>query len=69
MKLIDEWHRAHRYITVQLAALLGAIATAWQYVPEVREYVDPAWLKWFAVAMIVARVIGQPSVKNGPDAS
>jgi hypothetical protein len=69
MKLIDEWRRAHKYLTVKLAVLLGAISTAWDYVPAVRDYLDPTWLKWFAVVMIVARVIKQDGVRNGPDAS
>ena len=64
MKLIEEWKSAHKLLTVQLAALLAAITTAWEYIPEVKDYLDPAWVKWFAVAMIVARVIKQGEAKD-----
>jgi len=64
MKLIEEWKSAHKFLTVQLAAVLAAVTTAWEYVPEVKDYLDPAWVKWFAVAMIVARVIKQGEAKN-----
>lgn len=64
LKLIETWRKAHRYVTVQLAALLAAISTAWDYIPAVQQYLDPAWLKWFALAMIVARLVKQPSVSG-----
>jgi hypothetical protein len=66
---IDEWTKAHKYLTVQLAALLGIVSAAWDYVPAVRDYLDPAWLKYFAVAMIVARVIKQPGAKKDDPAA
>lgn len=69
LQLIDEWKRAHQYLTVKLAALLALISTAWDYIPAVRDYLDPAWLKWFAIAMVLARVISQPKVKNDADPS
>ncbi len=66
--LIDDAQRAWRYLTVQMAALLAAIAAAWDYVPTLQQYLDPAWLKWFALAMIFARVINQ-TPKTPPKAS
>jgi len=59
MQLIDGWKAAHRLFTVQLAALLGLVATAWDYVPALQQYLDPAWVKWVALAIIAARVIQQ----------
>lgn len=64
LKLIADWKKAHQYLTVQLAALMAMITTAWEYIPAVQQYLDPAWVKWFALAMIVARVIKQPKVSG-----
>jgi hypothetical protein len=66
---IDDWRRAHKLLTVQAAALLAAASAAWDYVPTVRDYLDPAWLKWFALAMIVLRVINQTAVKKDEPAA
>ena len=57
--LINEWHKAWRYLTVQLAALLAVLATAWDYVPALQQYLDPAWVKYFALAILVARIVNQ----------
>jgi hypothetical protein len=66
MQLIDEWKKAYRYLTVQLAALLALLATAWDYVPALQQYLDPQWVKWFALAMLLARVIKQTPPGTAP---
>lgn len=68
-RLIDEWHKAYRYLSVQLAALLAIAATAWEFLPQLQPYLDPKWVKYAALAMILARVIRQtpkPAV-DAPD--
>ena len=63
--LIDDVHKAWRYLSVQLTALLALAATAWEYVPSVQQYLDPTWLKYFALAIIVSRVVKQtPTVSE-----
>lgn len=64
MKLIDEIKEVPKFFSVQLTALLGAAATAYELLPEVRDYLDPAWVKWIALAILVARVIKQREAKN-----
>ena len=67
--LIDDVHKAWRYLSVQLTALLALAATAWEYVPSVQQYLDPTWLKYFAVAIIVSRVVRQtPAVSEADKA-
>ena len=57
--LVDDVRKAWKFLSVQLAALLAILATAWEFVPAMQQYLDPAWVKYFALAMIVARVIRQ----------
>ena len=59
MKLIDNWKRAYKYLSVQATALLALVATAYEYLPAVREYLPEGWVKYAALVIIVARVIQQ----------
>lgn len=54
--LIDDARRAWRFLSVQLAALLALVATAWDYMPALQQYLDPAWVKYAALAILVARL-------------
>ena len=64
--LIDDVKSAWRYLSVQLAALLALVATAWPFFPEMQQYLDPAWVKYVALAILVARVVRQ-NPKSGGD--
>lgn len=66
--LIDDARKAYRYLTVQLATLMAILATAWEFMPQVQQYLDPAWVKYFALAMILARVIRQTPKAPADDA-
>lgn len=57
--LIDDVRRAWRYLTVQLSALLVILAAMWEYLPQFQQYLDPKWVKYYALAILVARVINQ----------
>lgn len=41
MKLISNWRRCWRRHSTWLLALSGALGAAVQFMPQVREYVDP----------------------------
>lgn len=62
--LIEEWQKAHKFFTVQLAALLVLLDIAYEYLPAVQAYLPEGWVKWFALAIIVARVVRQRSSGN-----
>ncbi|SEH89998.1 hypothetical protein [Paraburkholderia hospita] len=62
--LIDDIDRAHKFIVTWIAAGLGCAATAYELLPTVRDYLDPAWVKWIALAILVARVVKQGGAKN-----
>lgn len=62
--LIDDVKSAWRYLSVQLAALLALVATAWPFFPEMQQYLDPAWVKYVAGAILIARVVRQKKPDN-----
>lgn len=57
---IEGWHKKW---SVWLAALAGALATAYDYLPAAQQYLPEGWFKYAAAAILVARVIKQNSDK------
>lgn len=67
--LIDDARKAYRYLTVQLAAVLAVLAAAYEYLPQFQQYLDPTLLKYYALAMLIARVINQTPKQPAPPAN
>lgn len=66
--LIDDWKRAWRLLSVQVAAVLVALELAGDYLPEIKEYLGDDYAKWMGLAVIVARVVRQAPARVGADA-
>lgn len=66
--LIDDWKRAWRLLSVQVAAALIALELAGDYLPEIKEYLGDDYAKWMGLAVIVARVVRQTPARVGADA-
>jgi hypothetical protein len=64
MKLIPEWKQAYKYLSIQLATLLAIISAAYEYMPMLQSYLPDGWVKWFALVIIVARLIQQQKEDN-----
>lgn len=65
--LIDDWKRAWRLLSVQVAAVLVALELAGDYLPEIKEYLGDDYAKWMGLAVIVARVIRQAPTRVDAD--
>lgn len=65
--LIDDWKRAWRLLSVQVAAVLIALELAGDYLPEIKEYLGDDFSKWAGLAIIVARVIRQTPARVDAD--
>lgn len=66
--LIDDWKRAWRLLSVQVAAVLVALELAGDYLPEIKEYLGDDYAKWMGLAVIVARVVRQTPTRVDADA-
>lgn len=64
LRLIENWREAHKFLSVQLATLLVLISSAYDYLPAVQQYLPPGWVKWMAVAILVARLVQQRNVSG-----
>jgi hypothetical protein len=59
MKLIDEWKQAHKLFSAQLATVFGMLAMAYEYLPEMKQYMPDGWYKYAFFAILLARLIRQ----------
>lgn len=70
-KLIPQWRRAWRMVSVQCMALAAAVQAAWPMIPEdVKATLPPPVINWVSLALLVAGILGrlvqQPKV-HAPD--
>lgn len=72
LKLIPEWRKAPRMLSMQAMSAATALLGAWQAVPEeLREHVPTTVLVWLVLALLVLGMVGrllwQPGVRDeGP---
>lgn len=59
LRLVPDWRHAWRFLSVQLAAVIALLATAYDYLPVIRDYVPEGSVKWAALLIIAARVMNQ----------
>ena len=64
VELIDDWKDSWKFLSVQLAAALALLDTAYEYLPAVQTYLPEGWVKWLALAIIVGRIIKQNGERN-----
>lgn len=63
MRLIENWRRAWRMLSVQLSAAIVLLAAAEPYLPQLRDVLPDHWYAAMAVLVIVARLVKQPKLE------
>jgi len=68
MKLIPNWKKAWRMISVQAMTLAGSIQGAWLFIPEdMKASISPSIVQGATVALLVlgiaGRMVDQPKTK------
>ena len=63
LKLVENWRKAYKFLSVQLYVLLAALVASYDYLPVVAQYFPPEMIPFLAIAIVVARIIDQPKVK------
>lgn len=69
MKLIDNWKKAYRMISVQAMVIATAIQGTWVLVPEdLKTSIPPTIVQWITMGLlafgIIGRLIDQPKVRK-----
>lgn len=72
IRLVDNWKRAHRMISVQLMAATGAIQAAWPSIPQdLKDALPHGIVRWVSIALLVlavgARLVDQGSITEPKD--
>lgn len=68
-ELIPDWKDSWKFLSVQLAGVIALLDTAYEHLPIVQQYLPEGWVKWFAIAIIVARVIKQKAGEESGEIS
>lgn len=68
MKLIENWRKAWRMLSVQAMALAGAVQGAWIFIPtDMRDSIPANVVQGVTIALLVlgvaGRLVDQPKVK------
>ena len=69
MKLIDNWRKAYRMLSIQAMAFATAIQGAWVFIPDdMKASIPPTVVQWVTMGLlafgIVGRLVDQPKVKQ-----
>jgi len=68
MKLIANWRKAYKMLSIQAMAFATAIQGAWVFIPEdMKASIPPTVVQWVTMGLlafgIVGRLVDQPKVK------
>lgn len=61
--LIENWREAWKLFSVQLMVVIGLIAAAEPYLPQLAGVLPDAWVAWVAPFVVLARLISQRTGK------
>jgi len=68
MRLIANWRKAYKMLSIQAMALATAMQGAWMFIPEdMKASIPPTVVQWVTMGLlafgIVGRLVDQPKVK------
>ena len=60
MRLIDEWRKAWRFLSVQAMTAAGAIQAAWMTIPEeMKVSIPPNIVHWATLGLLFFGIVGR----------
>lgn len=62
--MIQDWKKAHKMHSVQLAALIAVVAGLEPLIPELHGRLPDHWVSIAAVLVVVARLVRQKSLET-----
>ena len=69
MKLVDNWRKAHHWLSVQAMVLAGALQAAWIAIPDGLKETLPKWVPHALTGVLLAAGIIGRLVDQSPDAN
>lgn len=60
MKLVDEWRKFYRMVSVQCMALAGAVQTTWELIPpELKANIPPKYVYAITMGLLAFGIVGR----------
>ena len=60
MKLIENWNKAHRMLSVQAMAVAAAIQGVWPSIPDdLKAHLPPTLVHWVSLVLLVCGIVGR----------
>lgn len=60
MKLVDNWHSAWKWFSLQALGIGGVLQIAFIAMPaDMRAFVPDTWMHWIAVGTLLASALGR----------
>jgi hypothetical protein len=66
MRLIDDWKKAWRFLSVWLAAFAGTALELYEQVPQFKAYISDTTFHHLMTTLVVFIIVGR-LIKQGPD--
>lgn len=66
VKLVDDWQKAWKFISVWLAALAGASLELYEQVPQFKAYISDSVFHHLMTALVVAIIVGRLIKQSTP---
>jgi len=57
--LVEEWHKAHTWLSVQISFLAGVIDALYQFVPGAKEYLPETVFHYLMMFLAFAAIAGR----------
>lgn len=68
LRLIPDWHRCWRFLSVQLIVLSGAVQAAVATFPDaLRYYIPESYLRALSIALLAAAIVGRVIQQEDPN--
>lgn len=66
MKLVDDWKQAHRWLSIQIAAVGATLEASWLMVPDAIKENLPAWIGTAVAITAFAGIVAGRLIDQAP---
>ena len=67
--LVDDWNQGHKWLSVQVAALISAAAIIFDQLPTIQQYVPQPWFNKAMAGLGILAIIGRLMKQGKKDAA
>lgn len=66
MKLVHDWKEAHKWLSVQVLAILATLPIVWMTLPpDIKDMLPTSWQPWVITVVAIGGIIGRLKDQQG----